>query len=205
MEYYPYVFHPGVAVGGGLLLLIYVEWERQGADRGALRARVAALVGVGIAAFVPTVIHMLVTGQGPLETTRGNAWQVDALVASGLLIAAGTLWYLWRRYDWGGIVPGALEALVAVTVPYAAASPVWNVSGHVILSLMPTLYLTLVDRRFWPLLAIPVVMVPNRLYLDTHTWDEVVGGFLLAAAVVVWVYYRRADAAVPRESNPSGQ
>lgn len=119
--------------------------------------------------------------------TRGNAWQVDALVASGLLVAAGVSWWLWRRYEWGSLVPDAMVALAAVTLPYIALSPFWNVSGHVIMALMPALFLTLVDRRFWPLLAVPVSMVPNRVFLSAHTWAQSIGGFLIAAAVVVGV------------------
>ena len=194
MEYYPYVFHPAVLIGGGTLLLIYVEWDRQDASRGALRARVGALLVAGLFSLVPTVAYMVVTGQGPMETTRGNVWQVDALVASGLLVVAGSLWFVWRRFEWGTIVPGAMQALAAVAVPYVALSPFWNVSGHVILALMPTLYLTLVDRRFWPLLAIPALMIPNRLYLDAHSADQVVGGLIIAGALVVVVSRRRASA-----------
>jgi membrane-associated phospholipid phosphatase len=189
MEYYPYVFHPITVLGVGILVLIYLEWARQGADRGTLYRRFGAFVGAGAMALIPTVAYMSITGKGIMETTKGNAWQVDALVASGIMIAAGTTWYLWHRFDWGALVPVGMEALAAVTIPYIALSPVWNVSGHVIIALMPTLFLTLVDRRFWPSLAIPVVMVPNRIYLDAHTWAQSIGGFLIAAVIVIVTYW----------------
>jgi membrane-associated phospholipid phosphatase len=185
MVYYPYVFHPITVLGVGIALLIYLEWDRQDADAGALWRRLGALAGAGLLSLAPTAAFMLVTGKGPMQTTRGNAWQIDSLVASGLFIVAGLLWAVWWWYDWGSLVPDGMETLAAVTAPYMVLSPVWNVSGHVIIALMPTLYLTLVDRRFWPSLAIPLVMVPNRILLGTHTWAQTIGGFLIAAVVVV--------------------
>ena len=137
MQYYPYVFHPITVLGIGLLVLIHHEWVRQNADRSALWSRIKGFLGSGLLSLIPTVAFFLITGQNPVEATQGNSWQMDALVASGLFIAASITWYLWQRFDWGSIVPGAMETLVAVTIPYIALSPVWNVSGHVIISLMP--------------------------------------------------------------------
>ncbi|NHN59399.1 MULTISPECIES: phosphoesterase [Halorussus] len=189
MELYPYVFHPAVMVGVGALVTIHHEWALQDADRSALWRRFAAFLGAGVLSLVPTLAYVLVTGQGLYQVTKGNAWQVDALVAGGVLFTAATTWLVWRRYDWGALVPGYLQALVVATIPYVALSPFWNFSGHVTMALMPTLYLTLVDRRFWPTLAIPVVMVPNRVYLDAHDWPQSVGAFLIIAALVVGVFW----------------
>ena len=191
MHLYPYVFHPTVTLGGGLLLLIHREWALQGADRAELRRRVGAFLVAGLLALLPTAAYALVSGKGPMKIMEGNAWQVDALIAGGIAITAAVVWYLWRRFEWGTLVPGAVQALVLVTVPYVALSPFWNVSGHVIFALMPTLYLALVARRFWPLLTVPIVMVPNRPYLGAHTWAQAVGGFLVAAAVVLGVRWYR--------------
>ncbi|WP_227353796.1 phosphoesterase [Haladaptatus salinisoli] len=200
MEYYPYVFHPITVLGVGIIVLIHHEWRLQNADTSALWRRIAAFLGSGVCSLVPTAAYMLVTGTGPMETMEGNAWQVDALVASGVLISAGVTWYLWRRFEWGALVPGAMQALAAVTVPYMALSPFWNVSGHVIIALMPTLYLTLVARKFWPSLAIPVVMVPNRIILDAHTWAQTIGGFVIAAVIVVGLYRSRTAGSSRAES-----
>ena len=189
MEYYPYVFHPITVLGVGLLVLVYYEWARQGVDRADLFRRVAGFLGAGVLALVPTVTYFLVTGRDPIAATQGNAWTMDALVASGLFVVSAVMWYLWRRFEWGTLVPGGVQTLAAVTVPYAALSPFWNVSGHVIVALMPTLYLTLVDRRFWPSLAIPIVMVPNRIFLDAHTWAQTIGGFLITVLIVVGLYW----------------
>ena len=47
---------------------------------------------------------------------------MDALVAGGPFIAGVATWYVWRRFDWGPLVPGAMVVLVAVTVLYVALS-----------------------------------------------------------------------------------
>lgn len=188
MNWFPYVFHPTTLVGAGLVTLIYYEWNRQPAGRDELRRRLGGFALSGAFALLPTAVYMLATGKGVMETTQGNAWQVDWLVAGGVVVAAVTLWGVWTRYDWGPLVPKAAVALVAATLPYTVASPFWNVSGHVTMALFPALYLTLVDRKFWPTLLVPVLMVPNRLYLDAHTTAEAVGGFLVTTAVVLAVY-----------------
>jgi membrane-associated phospholipid phosphatase len=189
MRLYPYVFHPSLMVGAGALVLIYYEWARREADRSALGHRLGAFLGAGILSLLPTLVYAAATGQSLGEVTKGNVWQVDALVAGGVFFTAGVSWYLWHRYDWGSLVPGYFEALVAATVPYIALSPFWNFSGHVTMALMPTLYLTLVDRKFWPTLAVPVVMIPNRVYLGAHDWSESVVAFLVVSAVVVAVFW----------------
>lgn len=184
MRAYPYVFHPAVVVGAGALVLVHREWTHQRADRAALYHRAAAFLGAGVLSLLPTLAYVVVTGQGLYRVTKGNAWQVDALVAGGMLVAMGVTWLLWRRYEWGGLLPGYAAALALVTVPYGLLSPAWNVSGHVVMAAAPTLYLTLLDRRFWPTLAVPAVMVPNRVYLDAHTWAQGVVALLLAAVLV---------------------
>ena len=204
MTYYPYVFHPITLLGVGTLLAIHYEWAQQGADRSALRRRVAGFLGAGVLALVPTVTFFVVTGANPIESTQGNSWVMDTLVASGVLIVAAVTWLVWRRFEWGDLVPGMMLTLAVVTVPYIGLSPVWNVSGHVILSLMPALYLTLIDRKFWPLLAIPAVMVPNRLYVDAHTLPQVIGALVIAGAITVGIYWWRAGGSLrPASERPA--
>ena len=193
MKYYPYVFHPITVLGVSFLILIHHEWALQNLDQSVLWRRIGGFLGAGMLSLIPTAAYVVVTGKGPLKVTQGNAWQTDALVASGLFIAAGATWYLWQRYDWGPLVPGAMQALAAVTVPYIVLSPFWNVSGHVIIALMPTLYLTLVARKFWPLLAIPVIMVLNRVILDAHTWAQSIGAVPITAVLVIGVFWLQAD------------
>ena len=199
MRYYPYVFHPITVLGAAILLLIRHEWDGQGAPREDLWRRVAAFLGAGVLALVPTVAYFGMTGANPVTATQGTAWQMDALVASGIFLAAAVTWFVWRRYEWGALVPGMMQALAAVTVPYIALSPVWNVSGHVTIALMPTLYLTLVDRTYWPTLVVPLVMVPNRLYLDAHTFAQTVGALVITLAIVVALYWLQTDGSLRPE------
>jgi len=204
MRAYPYVFHPSTVLGAGILVLIHYEWAHQDDPETGLWTRVGAFLATGVLALAPTAVYMFVTGSGVMETTKGNAWQVDALVAGGIFIVAALTWVAWRRYDWGTLVPPAMLALGVVAVPYVALSPFWNVSGHVITAVLPTLYLTLVDRKFWPLLAIPVVMVPNRIYLDAHTWPQVLGAFALTTAVVVALYWHANGGSLRPATQPIG-
>ena len=90
-----------------------------------------------------------------------------------------------------------------MTVPYAALSPFWDISGHVIFALTPTLYLALVDRKYAPLLAVPVVMVPNRVYLNAHSLAQSVVGFAVAAAIVFGLYRVRARRPNRRPGSPA--
>jgi len=208
MTYYPFVFHPSTTVGAGFFLFIYLEWARQDADGSTLARRVGTFLVVGVLAFVPTVAYFLLQPGGLSGALEGSSWRLDMLVATGTLIASAALWVLWRRLDWGSIVPGAAVALAAVTLPYAALSPFWDISGHVILAVMPTFYLTLVDRAYWPALLIPILMIPNRVYLNAHTLAQTIAGFVVAAAITIGVYYlqtrrgtgRRVDATPVRES-----
>jgi hypothetical protein len=185
MQYYAYLFHPGVVLGAGATLIIHREWVGQAVDRSALYRRVGAFLGAGVLSLLPTAAYMLATGKGPVEMMQGNAAQVDFLVAGGIVVAAGTTWAVWRYLDWGSIVPHAMVTYVAVGVPYAGLSPFWNVSGHVLLSLTPALYLTLLDRSYWPVMLVPIVMVPNRRIVGAHSWAQAVGAFLIGSAVVV--------------------
>lgn len=203
MVYYPYVVHPITVLGVGVLVLIYYEWRHLADDRSPLRPRVLGFFGAGALALVPTVAYFLVTGRGVVKATQGNSFEMDALVASGLFVAAGVTWYLWRREEWGPLVPHAMVTLAAVTVPYAVLSFVWNVSGHVIIALMPTLYLTLVDRRFWPTLLAPAVMVPNRILLDAHTWAQTIGGLVIAFVIVVALFRLRTGELPSLDGQPS--
>jgi membrane-associated phospholipid phosphatase len=205
MHAFPFVFHPTTVLGVGLLLLIHYEWDHQGADRSALWVRAGAFLGSGVLALVPTVAFMLITGRGVVETTQGNAWQVDWLVGGGVVISASITWLLWIYFEWGALVPGMMEALVLAMVPYLALSPVWNISGHVIVALLPTMYLALVDRRFWPLTLVPLAMVPNRVYLDAHTWAQGVGGLLLAGVITVAVHRWQVAEDGGRSARPASQ
>ncbi|WP_459191451.1 phosphatase PAP2 family protein [Halosimplex sp. J119] len=197
-ELFPYVFHPITVLALGIVLLIHHEWRGQSADRAALWRRIGAFLVAGALALVPTAAYFLLVRGGLSSAVQGSSWQLDEMVASGVLIAAGTTWYVWHRYDWGAIVPDATVTLAAATVPYALLSPFWDISGHVLFALVPTLYLSLLDRRYLPLLAIPVLMIPNRVALDAHTLAQAVAGFAAGAVITLGLYYVRTQPQVER-------
>ncbi|WP_135362915.1 phosphoesterase [Halosimplex halophilum] len=192
VDLYGYVFHPSTVIGLGVLLLIHYEWAGQSADRSLLWKRWGAFVGAGVLGFVPTLAFFALQRGTLSKAFSGSSWQLDMMVASGVVLGAAITWGVWRRYDWGRLVPGGMAALIAVVPPYAALSPFWDISGHVIFALAPTLYLALLDRKFLPLLAIPVVMVPTRVLVNAHSALESVAGFVVAAAIVVAVYLWRS-------------
>jgi len=195
---YGYVFHPITVLGVGSLLLIHREWRDQNAGRDALWRRIGAFLGAGALALVPTAAFFVLFRGGLGRAVGGSSWRLDEVVAAGVLIAAGVTWFVWRRYEWGAVVPGAMATFATVTVPYAALAPVWDISGHVIYALAPTLSLALVDRRYAPLLVVPVLMVPTRVWVEAHTWTQSIAGFAVAAAVAVGLYRVRTRSGDPR-------
>ena len=191
MDVYRYLFHPLVVIAVTVLVVAACEWRRDGGSWRALAARFGA-VGVATAlALVPVGGLVLLAGRRAVGDA--NVWYVDLSTAAGLCLASAVAWAIWSRRDWGRAVPGALAALVVTAVPFAALSLAWNVSGHVAFTAVPTLYLALLDRRFWPTLSIPVVMVANRPIVGAHTWPQSVGGLALGVlgVLVATTYYDR--------------
>lgn len=188
VELFPYVFHPITVLAASIVLLIRYEWRQQSLD-GVQWRRIGAFLGAGVLSLTPTVVFYLLRGGQIMGAVEGSSWQLDIAVAAGVYIVAGVVWFLWRRYDWGAVVPDAMVALAAVMAPYVVLSPFWDVSGHVIIALMPTLYLALLDRTYVPLLAIPILMVPNRVLLEAHTVAQSTVAFVLAGAITLCLYY----------------
>jgi len=81
--------------------------------------------------------------------------------------------------------------LIAATVPHLLITPFWDVSSHVLYAAVPAGYLAVVDRRFVPVLVVPVGMVFARPLAGAHTWPESIGGFVLAGLVLAGVGYLR--------------
>jgi membrane-associated phospholipid phosphatase len=194
VDLYGYVFHPSTVIGFGVLLLIHYEWADQSADRSVLWKRWGAFLAAGVLGLVPTAAFFALQRGTLSKAFSGSSWRLDMMVASGVVLGAAITWGVWRRYDWERLVPGGM-ALIAVVPPYAVLSPVWDISGHVIFALAPTLYLALLDRKFLPLVATPVVMVPTRVLVNAHSALESVAGFVVAAAIVVAVYRRSRPSA----------
>jgi len=188
MEVYRHAFHPLVVLVASSLLLVYEGWASSSASRRNLLARIGAALGVEALAISPVPIYLFATGKSVDALTLGNDWRADVLTTASLLVAGLGLWYVWSAEGWGQEVGRAAKIIVAVAVPYVLLSLVWNVSGHVTFSVVPTLYLTLQHRKYWPLLAIPLLMVPNRPIVGMHTWAQSVGGLVLGTVGVLATY-----------------
>ncbi|WP_327052231.1 hypothetical protein [Halomicrococcus gelatinilyticus] len=79
------------------------------------------------------------------QLTAGSDWRIDLVTAASLLVGSGLVRYVWSPDRWGEQVSGAGTAVVATAVPYALVESVWNVSGHVTFTLVPTLVLALTN------------------------------------------------------------
>ena len=150
MEVYRHAFHPLVVLVGCSLLLVYDAWSANPDPSGSLRTRIATALGIEALAVAPVPLYLFVTGRSVASLTLGNDWRSDLLTGGSLFVASALLWYVWRAKDWGSEMRGASRTILVVTVPYVLLSLVWNVSGHVTFTLVPTLYLALVDRRYCP-------------------------------------------------------
>lgn len=185
MRVYRHAFHPLPVLAASSLLLVYEGWAGSSSSRRSLLVRLGAALGVEAVAVSPVAVYLLVAGTSVDALTLGNDWRADVLTTTSLLVAAGLLWYVWAAMDWGSEMRRAAETIVVVAVPYLLVSFVWNVSGHVTFTVVPTLFLTLRRRSYWPLLLIPLLMVPNRPIVGVHTWAQSVGGLLLGTVGVL--------------------
>ncbi|USZ67360.1 hypothetical protein NGM10_11525 [Halorussus salilacus] len=118
------------------------------------------------------------------------AWGSDLTGSLGVGIGMLLIGVAWWARGWGTHVPRFAAVLFAVTVVHAAVTPFWDASSHVAYTAAPAGYLAVADRRFAPVLAVPVGMVAARPLAGAHTWLESVGGFALAAVFVAAVLVR---------------
>ncbi|QIO24696.1 hypothetical protein [Haloarcula sp. JP-L23] len=178
---YSAVFAPELFVLLCSVLVIGFEWHRDSARSSAgLTARLAVLgLGWGIAFAIYQGV--------PLAVETVPEWGVDATGSAGLGIGILVIWFVWRRRNWGAIVPEYALLLVAATVPHLLITPFWDISSHVLYALVPAGYLLFVDRRFVPLLAVAVGMVFARPLAGAHTWLQSVGGVALSVALLLAV------------------
>jgi len=184
MRLYEVVFHPlWFAVMTGLVLVVY-EWSRNSGDRTELGVRLGVLLGVLAVGSLPALGYVLLAPVAVDAAFTNPPWQVDVASAAGVVVTASGLWFAWRHYDWGTLMPGGALVLVATLVPYVAVAPFWNISGHVTFTTALSLYLAVVDRRFAPVMLVGLIMIFNRPYLGAHTWLQSIAGFALALVVV---------------------
>lgn len=180
---YSTVFAPELFILVCALLLVGTEYRRGrpssvrelGPRLGVLGA--GWLVGLAIYRGVPLVV-------GPVPK-----WVSDSLATVGLVIALGAILVAWRSGAWGGLVPGFAGILVAVSVPHLLITPVWDISSHVLYTVVPAGALAWVDRRFVAIVAVPAGMVFARPLAGAHTWPQSIAG--LALGVLALVVYDR--------------
>mgnify|MGYP000660489515 CR=1 FL=1 len=170
---YSAVFAPELFVLLCALALLGYEW-RGATDRRplALAARLGILGLAWVVAFA--VYQGIPILLGPLPE-----WGPDATGSVGLAVGMGVLWFVWRLQGWGDRFSTFAALLVAVTVPHLLITPFWDVSSHVLYTVVPAGYLTAVESRFVPLALVAAGMVPARPLAGAHTWPEAIGGLLL--------------------------
>lgn len=193
---YSAVFAPELFVLACALLVVGYEWRRaEGAPGFGLGAR-AAVLGLGwVVAFalyrgVPRAVGTL------------PEWGPDATGSVGLGVGMLVIWLVWRLRGWGRLVPEFALLLVGVTVPHLLLTPFWDVSSHVLYAAVPAGYLSMVDRRFAPLVLVALGMVLARPLAGAHTWLQSVGGLVLSLAFLVALSRLRTPGARRRVESP---
>lgn len=184
MHTFEAVFHPLWFATASVLVLVVYEWYPDGGDAVQLGKRLGTVLAVIALGRLPALGYVLLSPIGFQRALDEPPWQVDVISVVGVALTAGALWLLWRRFDWGRVVPGGAAVLLATLVPYVVIAPFWNVSGHVTFTTSLAVYLVAVDRRFAPVVLVPLVSVVNRPFVGAHTWLQSVAGFLLGLAVV---------------------
>jgi hypothetical protein len=185
MRVYQHLFHPGVVIPGNPVVLVYSEWSSDCSSPDGLGRRVGALLGVALVSAAPVALYLLVRRPSVTRLTAETDWRINVVTAVSLVAGGTLLWYLWSGHPWRSAVGTAGAAIAGTAAGYALVASVWNVSGHVTFTLVPTLFLALTDRRFWPLLSIPLPMVLNKPVLGERTWLQSLAGLALGTAGVL--------------------
>lgn len=108
----------------------------------------------------------------------------DFFASVGLIAGFVAIWIAWRRLGWGAFVPAYSSLLIATSLVHVVVVPVWDVSSHVLYAVVPSGYLATVDRRFGPLLSVPVLLAWSRVAVGAHTTGEVLGAFAIGVGAI---------------------
>jgi membrane-associated phospholipid phosphatase len=182
-----------------LLVLGYERRARRTRDRSPPPSRIGSPSRRGLIARVGVVavawgIAFAIYQSAPLLFERHPSWADDLFGGLGLAVGFAVIGLVWTRRRWGRLVPGFAALLIAVTVVHSLITPLWNVSSHVVYAGAPAGYLWVLDRRFVPLLVIPLGMVVSRPLVGAHTWLQSVAGLAVAGLVVAAFVRRRSPA-----------
>jgi len=182
-----------------LLVLGYERRVNQPSSRGSASprppsSRRGTLARLGVVAGA-WVLAFAIYQSAPLVFARTPAWGDDLFGGLGLAAGFAFVALVWTRRRWGRLVPEFAALLIAVTVVHSIVTPLWNVSSHVLYAATPSGYLGVVDRRFAPLIVVPLGMVVSRPLVGAHTWLQSVAGLLLAGFfVAAFVRFRSRPA-----------
>ncbi len=177
MEIYDDAFSPLYYMLLCALVVVYYDSKKTGKTKKAILVTILAYL-IGISTYS---LWFLV------RSSFTPQWVEDILAVSGLSLALFIGYNAIRRKIYNGLVMLGILVLVTLTIPYAIISVFWNISGHVVYTTAPTLFLARINRKFFPLIAIPLLMVVNRPIVGAHSWSESVAGFILAAAITLYV------------------
>jgi len=178
MEIYATVFNPIYYMLFCALIVVYHDAKKTGQ---LMKGVVVTLTAYMIAYATYSTWYFL---------PPAPQWVEDFLAVSGLMLGVLIAVLALRKKIFDGIIREAIYIIVALSIPYMAISPFWNISGHVAYTTAPTLYLISLDRRFTLLIVIPLIMVVNRPVVGAHTVAQSIAGFLLAAIIVLIGTYR---------------
>lgn len=173
-----------------LATLLLVGYERRGdLDPKPLAARLGVVIVAWVVAFAVYQGGPELLGTGVPGGDAGLAGTAvpggdDFFAAFGLIVAFAGIALAWRQFEWGSLVPPYALLLVATSLLHLVVVPLWDASSHVIYAAVPVGALVAADRRFAPLLAVPLLLVWSRVATGAHTVDEAVGGLLVAGVVL---------------------
>lgn len=179
MDIYDDVFNPIYFMMLCALVVIYYDSKKTG----KLLQAVAVTIGAYLIAYATYSIWYFIQ--------PAPQYIEDFLAVSGLFLAImiAMLGMIKGIYD--GIVMKAIYFLIALSIPYLVISFFWNISGHVAYTTAPVMFLIYLDRRWWPLMTIPLIMIVNRPIVQAHTPEQSVAGFVLAVVVFLGFYLYR--------------
>ena len=185
MEIYDDVFSPVYFLMLCALVVVYYDSKKTG----KLPQALAVTFGAYLIAYATYSVWYFIQ--------PAPQWIEDSLAVSGLFLAIMVAMVALIKGIYDGVVLDGIYMLIALSIPYVIISPFWNISGHVAYTTAPVLYLIRLDKRWWPLMVIPLIMVVNRPIVNAHTIAESIGGFVLALTafsgfcLCIWIRKRR--------------
>lgn len=161
------------------------RWGPRDADSASRPGEVARrlLPRVALVGTAWTVAFVVYQG-GPALLSGPVPGGEDVFASLGLIVSFAVIGVVWRRREWGPLLPAYCLLLVGTSLIHMVVVPFWDVSSHVLYAAVPTGYLAVVERGFVALFAVPLGLAWSRIALDAHTPGEALGGLALAAVIV---------------------